>query len=111
MGGAVMTQRKCDDCQTTSPETETQYTLIAQHGWRVSRSRGNGGETILEWRCPPCWVGYKARQPAAKTMPPPPMRVSKPSAPPPSHSSAEAGRLFDRAIEALGTKPPVKPPR
>lgn len=106
-----MTQRKCAECEAESPETETQYTLIAKHGWRVSRSRAPDGETALEWRCPTCWAAHKARQPNLKTMPPPPPRASRAPASPASQASAEAGRLFDRALEALGTKPPVKPPR
>jgi hypothetical protein len=98
-----MTRRTCTDCAATSPETNTQYTLIAKYGWRVVRSHG-AGETGVEWRCPACWVAYKSRQPA----PARPARVSKPPVSA-SEESVEAGKMFDRALQALTTKPPNKP--
>jgi hypothetical protein len=96
-----MARRTCNDCAATSPETQTQYTLIAKHGWRVIRTHGVGREGI-EWRCPACWLSYKSRQPAA----------SKPARRKPQVStgeeSAQAGKMFDRALQALTSKPPGK---
>jgi hypothetical protein len=97
-----MARRTCTDCAATSPETQTQYTLIARHGWRVIRARGVGQEGI-EWRCPTCWAAYKSRQPpAAKTAhtSKPPVRARK--------ELVEAGKMFDRALQALTSKPPGK---
>ncbi len=95
-----MAQRTCTDCGATSPETQTQYALIAKHGWRVVRTHGMG-HTGIEWRCPTCWSAYKARQPAPQV----PMRTSRPPSGA-SEDSVEAGKMFDRALQALTTKPP-----
>jgi hypothetical protein len=97
-----MTRRTCADCGTTSPETQTQYTLIAKYGWRVVRTHGVG-QVGIEWRCPACWAHFKSRQPA-------PALAIRPSKPPAgaSEDSVEAGKLFDRALQALTTKPPGK---
>jgi hypothetical protein len=99
-----MTRRMCEDCKTTSPEVQTQYALIAEHGWRVVRTR-EAGQAEAEWRCPACWSTYKARH----TRPPPAHRPSWPAVPGASEDSVEAGRMFDRALQALTTKPPSKP--
>ncbi len=96
-----MDGRICADCGTKSPETNTQYTLIAKHGWRVVRT-GGVGQASIEWRCPGCWASFKSRQPA----PPAPPRLSKPPPVSASEESVEAGRMFDRALQALTTKPP-----
>ena len=97
-----MTRRTCTDCAAISPETQTQYTLIAKHGWRVVRA--HGGEQGIEWRCPTCWVAYKSRQPA-------PAKATRHSKPPviASDESIETGKMFDRALQALATKPPNRP--
>jgi hypothetical protein len=97
-----MTRRTCADCGATSPETQTQYTLIAKYGWRVVRTHGVG-QVGIEWRCPTCWAQYKSRQPATGT-------ATRPTKPPPgaSEDSVEAGKMFDRALQALTTKPPGK---
>jgi hypothetical protein len=97
-----MTRRTCTDCEATSPETQTQYTLIAKHGWRVVRTHGVG-HAGFEWRCPPCWISYKSRQPAK----PKAVWHAKPPAGARAESG-EAGKLFDRALQALTTKPPGK---
>src|SRR5580704_10274076 len=50
----------CIGCGKKSPETETNYTLISsQFGWRLTRSVGENGHTLVEWRCPVCWRDYK----------------------------------------------------
>ena len=85
---------KCIDCQKSAPHTETQYTLISKHRWRVTRIRAPG-RRAFEWRCPACWAAYKARRPQASSQPPagasrPPDAPSQPpDAPsqPPSVSS------------------------
>jgi hypothetical protein len=99
--------RICVDCKAPSPDTQTQYTLISKHGWRVVRGTGPDGRTTLDWRCPKCWAVYKSRLPHAVSQPPP-ARASRPPPSPATQASAEAGRLFDRALEALGSKPPGK---
>ena len=95
-----MAQQKCADCRAPSPATETQYTLIAKHRWRIVRV-SRGGQTVIEWRCPECWSAHKARRSAE--MPPP--KALQPA----SGDASEAGRMFDRARQALTAKPPGKP--
>jgi hypothetical protein len=107
-----VSRRTCADCSKISPETDTQYTLIAKYGWRVIRTNGAAGQAGIEWRCPTCWAAYKARQPGAdgapiRTRPPPPPDASD-GAPTSIDESVEAGRMFDRALQALTTKPPGK---
>jgi hypothetical protein len=56
----------CVGCGTSSPATETNYTLIGpQYGWRVSRSVDPKGRKIAEWHCPKCWARRRS------TIPPP----------------------------------------
>ncbi len=113
--------RVCVDCRRPSPETQTQYTLISKYGWRVTRTHATDGEMTLEWRCSACWAVYKTRRARASSLPPPEPGTSQAPAPMPSfrplsdaqpldEGETHAGRLFDRAIEALGSKP-SKPPR
>jgi len=50
----------CVDCGTTSPSTETNYTLIsARHGWRLTLGQDKNGVRTMQWRCPSCWVKYR----------------------------------------------------
>ena len=100
-----MNRQMCVDCKAPSPETQTHYTLIAKHGWRVVRTQGQGHAGV-EWRCPSCWAIFKSRQTAHPSAP---MRASRPPATA-SEDSVEAGKMFDRALQALTTKPPAKPP-
>jgi hypothetical protein len=52
----------CVDCGETSPQTETNYTLISsRYGWRLSRSTGPDGKKRMVWRCPRCWAQHKGR--------------------------------------------------
>lgn len=52
---------KCVQCGTEAPEANTDYTLIsANFGWRVIRQVHPDGSHAMEWRCPSCWVAYKA---------------------------------------------------
>ena len=61
-------RRKCVDCGTASPLTETSYTLISPtHGWRLCKRIDAAGKRIMEWRCPDCWKKYKE---ASGTVPP-----------------------------------------
>jgi hypothetical protein len=109
-----VSRRTCADCGKISPETETQYTLIAKFGWRVVRTNDATGQAGIEWRCPTCWAAFKSRQPGAhggplKTSRPPPPLDADGAAPTGVDESVEAGKLFDRALQALTTKPPNKP--
>ena len=50
----------CVDCGTTSPSTETNYTLIsARHGWRLTLGQDKTGARTMQWRCPTCWTRYR----------------------------------------------------
>jgi hypothetical protein len=108
-----VSRRTCADCSKISPETETQYTLIAKFGWRVIRTNVGAGHSGIEWRCPTCWSAYKARQPGARggplrtSRPPPPLDAGS-GEPAGVDESVEAGKMFDRALQALTTKPPSK---
>ena len=93
-----------------SAATETDYTLIgARHAWRVTRGVSPAGETVFEWRCPSCWQRYKDRRAsvpdvAPSSAPRPPPKASSPSG---QHAAVEAGKLFDKARDALA-KPKSK---
>jgi hypothetical protein len=98
-----MNRETCADCKAESPETPTHYTLIAEHGWRLVRP-ARPGSSAVEWRCPSCWTQYKSRQPARPAMTLRPARAAQgPS------DSVEAAKMFDRALQALTTKPPKLP--
>jgi hypothetical protein len=57
-------QQQCIDCHETAPRTTTNYTLIsAQHGWRVTKTRGPDGSIVVEWRCATCWQRRKDATP------------------------------------------------
>jgi hypothetical protein len=100
-----MQRQKCVGCSISSPETDTEYTLIsATHGWRVSRSRAANGDVVFEWRCPGCWRKFKdgsGHIPVEEVKPQPSLTPS---------DAAEARRFFDRARAALDKLSP-KPPR
>ena len=50
------TSHTCVECGTTSPATETNYTLIsARHGWRLTLGQDSKGIRTMQWRCPNCW--------------------------------------------------------
>jgi hypothetical protein len=50
----------CVDCGTTSPTTETNYTLIsARHGWRLTLGQDEHGARVMQWRCPSCWARHR----------------------------------------------------
>jgi hypothetical protein len=101
----------CVGCGKTSPETETEYTLIsAQFGWRLTRSTAADGSLILQWRCPTCWAEFKRSQAEASvaaskhSSKPPPASTRRPlaspgtppsgaSVPRPPASSVGRGRL------------------
>ena len=61
-----MSQREshvCADCKTSSPITETNYTLISsRYGWRLERVQTEDGFFRTYWRCPTCWAKYKQRK-------------------------------------------------
>ena len=48
----------CVDCGASAPPAETSYTAIG-HGWRIN-ARTAEGDTVLEWRCSPCWKAARA---------------------------------------------------
>jgi hypothetical protein len=53
----------CVDCGTTSPVTETNYTLIsARHGWRLTLGTDDQGSRVMLWRCPTCWARHRKEQ-------------------------------------------------
>jgi hypothetical protein len=75
----VRDRQTCVGCGKTSPETETNYTLIsAQFGWRLTRYKSPDGALIVEWRCPTCWRDYKR----ARSTPIEEMSEARPSQPP-----------------------------
>ncbi len=54
-------RRQCVACKVLAPRTNTAHTLIsAQYGWRLARIALPEGGHQLEWRCPPCWIRFKA---------------------------------------------------
>lgn len=57
--------RLCVSCGTSSPQTESSYTLISsRHGWRLSPRVDANGKKVMEWRCPPCWERHRSRSKA-----------------------------------------------
>ena len=59
---------QCVDCDVSSPETDTNYTLIsARFGWRLTRRFDATGQLVLEWRCPTCWARYKENRGMLRT--------------------------------------------
>ncbi|HEY4012989.1 MAG TPA: hypothetical protein VGM06_06610 [Polyangiaceae bacterium] len=40
--------------------TNTNYTLISQTGWRLTRAQHQDTVT-MEWRCPSCWARMRAQ--------------------------------------------------
>ncbi len=50
----------CFDCAKPAPQTNTNYTLISQTGWRLIRERQPNGTMINTWRCPQCWAKRRA---------------------------------------------------
>ena len=51
---------RCTDCGETSPETNTNYTLISrQHGWRLVLQTDATGRRLAQWRCPKCWAAHR----------------------------------------------------
>ena len=56
-------QETCVDCSGTSPQSDTDHTLISSFGWRMMRRTAASGEHLAEWRCPACWQAFKASRP------------------------------------------------
>ncbi len=51
----------CVDCGTQVPPQDDESALISmRYGWRLTRKTGSDGEAELEWRCPKCWLAYRA---------------------------------------------------
>jgi hypothetical protein len=64
-GGAAQktTLHRCVGCGASSPQTETNYTLISsRHGWRLSLRTTPDGKRHSEWRCPSCWSAFRAKR-------------------------------------------------
>jgi len=75
-------RQTCVDCRELSPETETNYTLIsARFRWRLTRTKDADGKLHVEWRCPSCWLVYKAKRDARGA--PPQSTRTVPTVPPP----------------------------
>jgi cytochrome c5 len=53
----------CCECGASAPNVNTNYTLISQTGWRLSRAPNVGGTIVMEWRCPACWAKRKPGAP------------------------------------------------
>ena len=54
--------KTCAGCGTTSPETETPYTLISsKFGWRLTWTYDAKGQRVSSWRCPACWKKAKEK--------------------------------------------------
>ena len=51
---------QCVDCGMASPMTNTNYTLISQTGWRLTRAQ-HEGKVAMEWRCPACWARMRGQ--------------------------------------------------
>ena len=108
-------RQTCSDCGKMSPETETNYTLIsAQFGWRLTRSRAENGDLIVEWRCAECWRDHKKKknlseepssspQPKPKTVP----RVGPPI---PRAGPAGGAARSSRPPARVSSKPPASGP-
>jgi hypothetical protein len=55
------TTSHCADCKAETPYTDSDYTLISTHGWRLTRRAEPDESVALEWRCRACWAKYKER--------------------------------------------------
>ncbi len=53
----------CVGCGKPLPESDASVSLIrSKSGWRLTRLRDADGSPVgSEWRCPECWLAYKAR--------------------------------------------------
>jgi hypothetical protein len=61
---APKTRHVCVGCRISSPPVATNHTLISsRYGWRLHREvNAKNAEIIYEWRCPACWVEFRARR-------------------------------------------------
>ena len=102
-------KQTCIACGKSSPETETNYTLIsAQFGWRLTRFRKPDGTIVIEWRCADCWEDYKKHNPAALTKPgasPPKPSGTLPATPPGSAPSSGSAVGAQQRPKALSNRP------
>jgi hypothetical protein len=83
----------CVGCGAPSPEAESLYVLIGEHGWRPLHDSLQGEPVdygAIAWRCPACWSQYKETASRA----------------PPSSTQILARALID---EAMNEGPPKKP--
>lgn len=96
----ALVRHPCVDCNTLSPETEENFSLLGLAGWRQQKAKTAGGADVIRWRCGACWQKFKlatggqtqrslptldviAKLDAAKASVPPPKAVpSAPSVPP-----------------------------
>jgi hypothetical protein len=58
----MLGRQKCISCARLSPETNGDSTLTTSYGWRIRKGTDEAGNTVIEWRCPPCWQRFKAQQ-------------------------------------------------
>lgn len=50
----------CVDCGIRVPPQDDDSALISvKYGWRLTRTVGDDGAAILDWRCPRCWTAYR----------------------------------------------------
>jgi hypothetical protein len=74
---------RCVGCGARPPKTETNYTLIARHGWRLTVATTANGRKAMELRCPACWGVHRLR-----TRPSGTQRVPSTSTVPPARSES-----------------------
>ena len=56
----VQRTHACVDCGTHVPPHDDESALISmKYGWRLTRKIQADGSSILEWRCPRCWVRFR----------------------------------------------------
>ena len=56
----VQRTHACVDCGTHVPPNDDESALISmKYGWRLTRKILADGNSILEWRCPRCWLRFR----------------------------------------------------
>jgi hypothetical protein len=53
-------ERRCADCGARAPKTQTNFTLIRLHGWRLTRGPDDHGRMTMDLRCRSCWARHRA---------------------------------------------------
>jgi hypothetical protein len=74
-------EEHCVKCGVSHPKTETTYTLIERHGWRLSVTVDSEARKKPELWCPSCWAEHHGNLSSA---PPSSRRLSLQRSDPPS---------------------------